>query len=184
MGLSELITVYGDKYLKAIVETYSMTAICFCIAMVISILVTVMRVSPIKPLRIVGDLYVQIFRNIPGVALLIAAMLGALFTTLVGNTLTLGRLLFAMQRDGILPKWFGRVNRNGAPSNAVLFVIGVSMVAATTAFCMTVACGPAGEACWPTGWPQAAQAVSHSVISSGLGMTDAWQEKSWPRLVP
>ena len=71
MGLSELITVYGDKYLKAIVETYSMTAICFCIAMVISILVTVMRVSPIKPLRIVGDLYVQIFRNIPGVSLLI-----------------------------------------------------------------------------------------------------------------
>jgi len=71
MGLGELITVYGDKYLKAIVETYSMTAICFCIAMVISILVTVMRVSPIKPLRIVGDLYVQIFRNIPGVALLI-----------------------------------------------------------------------------------------------------------------
>ena len=26
---------------------------------------------PIKPLRIVGDLYVQIFRNIPGVSLLI-----------------------------------------------------------------------------------------------------------------
>ena len=66
----------------------------------------------------------------PGVALLVAAMLGALFTTLVGNTLTLGRLLFAMQRDGILPKWFGRVNRNGAPSNAVLFVIGVSMAIA------------------------------------------------------
>ena len=71
MGLSELLTVYGDKYLKAIFETYSMTVICFCLGMVISILITVMRVSPIKPLRIVGDLYVQIFRNIPGVALLI-----------------------------------------------------------------------------------------------------------------
>ena len=34
-------------------------------------LVTVMRVSPFKPLRAVGDLYVQVFRNIPGIALLI-----------------------------------------------------------------------------------------------------------------
>jgi glutamate transport system permease protein len=48
-----------------------MTAICFAIAMVLSIFITVMRVSPIKPLRVVGDLYVQIFRNIPGVSLLI-----------------------------------------------------------------------------------------------------------------
>ena len=30
-----------------------------------------MRVSPIRPLRIIAELYVQIFRNIPGVALLI-----------------------------------------------------------------------------------------------------------------
>ena len=32
---------------------------------------TVARVSPLRPLRVAGDLYVQVFRNIPGVALLI-----------------------------------------------------------------------------------------------------------------
>ena len=66
-----LFAEYGDKYLKAVFETLTMTGMCFVIAMVLSVLVTVMRVSPIKPLRLVGDLYVQIFRNIPGVALLI-----------------------------------------------------------------------------------------------------------------
>lgn len=71
MGYAELFAAYGDKYLQAIWETLSMTMICFSIAMVLSVLITVMRVSPIKPLRLVGDIYVQIFRNIPGVALLI-----------------------------------------------------------------------------------------------------------------
>ena len=71
MGLDQLLAAYGDKYLQAVFETMSMTAICFSLAMVIAIIVTVMRVSPIKPLRVVGDLYVQVFRNIPGVALLI-----------------------------------------------------------------------------------------------------------------
>ena len=71
MSPAEVLAAYGDKYLQAIWETLSMTAVCFAVAIVLSILMTVMRVSPIKPLRIVGDLYVQIFRNIPGVALLV-----------------------------------------------------------------------------------------------------------------
>ena len=71
MGYAELFAAYGEKYLLAVFETLSMTVLCFAIAMVISVLVTVMRVSPIKPLRLVGDLYVQVFRNIPGVALLV-----------------------------------------------------------------------------------------------------------------
>ena len=41
------------------------------LALVLAVLITVMRVSPFRPLRMVGDLYVQVFRNIPGVALLI-----------------------------------------------------------------------------------------------------------------
>ena len=34
-------------------------------------MVTVARVSPVKPLRAFGDFYVQIFRNIPGASMLI-----------------------------------------------------------------------------------------------------------------
>ena len=71
MGLSELLSTYGDKYLQGLLATWSMTAISFVFVMALAVLVTVARVSPYRPLRLVGDLYVQVFRNIPGVALLI-----------------------------------------------------------------------------------------------------------------
>lgn len=71
MGLSELLAEYGQNYLDALLATWGMTAASFVIVMVLAIAITVMRVSPLKPLRLVGDLYVQIFRNIPGIALLI-----------------------------------------------------------------------------------------------------------------
>ncbi|MDO4798790.1 MAG: ABC transporter permease subunit [Coriobacteriales bacterium] len=71
MDFAQILEEYGQNYVVAIVQTVSMTVICFCLAMVFAILITVIRVSPIKPLRVVGDLYVQIFRNIPGVALLV-----------------------------------------------------------------------------------------------------------------
>ena len=60
----------------------------------------------------------------------------------------------------------------------------LAIAAAMTAFCMTVVWGPAGLSCMPTGWPMAAHAVSHSVISEGSGMSDAMVEKSWPSLLP
>ncbi len=71
MGLTELLSTYGQRYLDGLLATWSMTAVSFLLVMVLSVLVTVMRVSPFGPLRAVGDLYVQVFRNIPGVALLI-----------------------------------------------------------------------------------------------------------------
>ncbi|SEH36936.1 MULTISPECIES: amino acid ABC transporter permease [Atopobiaceae] len=71
MGLQELLSTYGDMYVQALLVTWRMTAIAFAGAMLLALLVTVARVSPIKPLRKLGDLYVQIFRNIPGVSLLI-----------------------------------------------------------------------------------------------------------------
>ncbi len=71
MSLGELLQTYGANYLTAYLTTLRLTAISFVLAMAIAVVITVMRVSPIKPLRIVGDLYVQIFRNIPGVSLLI-----------------------------------------------------------------------------------------------------------------
>ena len=71
MGLPELLSTYGDKYLQGLLATWSMTAVSFVFVMALAILVTVARVSPYRPLRVVGDLYVQVFRNIPGVALLI-----------------------------------------------------------------------------------------------------------------
>ncbi len=71
MGLTELLATYGQNYAQALLTTWVMTIESFALVMVIAVGVTVMRVSPFRPLRILGDLYVQVFRNIPGVSLLI-----------------------------------------------------------------------------------------------------------------
>ncbi len=71
MSLATLLEQYGEEYLIALISTWKLTAIAFSAAFVIGILVTVMRVSPVKPLRVFAEIYVQIFRNISGAALLI-----------------------------------------------------------------------------------------------------------------
>lgn len=71
MSISEILSNYGDLYIQALLTTWKMTAISFVIAMVLAVVITIMRVSPIHPLRLLGDFYVQVFRNIAGVALLI-----------------------------------------------------------------------------------------------------------------
>ena len=71
MGLSELLSTYGPNYLTALLTTWRITAVSFVLVMALSILITVLRVCPFKPLRVLGDGYVQVFRNIPGVSLLI-----------------------------------------------------------------------------------------------------------------
>ena len=71
MSIQALLTEYGDKYLQALLTTWRLTVISFAAAFLIGIVVTVLRVCPIRPLRLFGDFYVQVFRNIPGAALLI-----------------------------------------------------------------------------------------------------------------
>lgn len=71
MSFSELLTSYGDLYVQAFLNTWSMTLVSFACCMLLALAVTVMRVSPVRSLRMAGDLYVQIFRNIPGISLLV-----------------------------------------------------------------------------------------------------------------
>ncbi len=71
MSITALLTQFGDRYLAALWTTYKLTALSFILAAALGIVITVMRISPIRPLRIAADLYVQVFRNIPGAALLI-----------------------------------------------------------------------------------------------------------------
>ena len=71
MSIQALLAEYGDRYLQALLTTWRLTAVSFAAAFLIGIAVTVLRVCPIRPLRMLGDFYVQIFRNIPGAALLI-----------------------------------------------------------------------------------------------------------------
>ncbi len=71
MSIQELLSQFGQKYLLALMTTYRLTFCSFILAVVIGIIITVMRVSPVKPLRMAADFYVQIFRNIPGASMLI-----------------------------------------------------------------------------------------------------------------
>ncbi len=71
MGIAELLSTYGPNYLTALLATWRLTAVSFVLVMVMSILITVMRVCPFKPLRLLGDLYVQVFRNVPGAVLIL-----------------------------------------------------------------------------------------------------------------
>ncbi|MBQ9157509.1 MAG: ABC transporter permease subunit [Eubacterium sp.] len=71
MTIQELLAQFGERYFQALLTTYKLTFFSFILAMVLGIIITVMRVSPVKPLRVAAEFYVQIFRNIPGASLLI-----------------------------------------------------------------------------------------------------------------
>ena len=63
-----------------------------------------------------------------GVAVIGGAMLAAQMTGIFGTLVASSRLMHAMSKGGAIPSWFGRLNRDGTPANAVLFVICVSFV--------------------------------------------------------
>ena len=71
MSVQALLAQYGQRYLQALLTTYKLTASAFTLAVLLGVVITVLRVAPIRPLRLFADFYVQIFRNIPGAALLI-----------------------------------------------------------------------------------------------------------------
>jgi len=71
MSIAQLLSQYGEKYIQALFTTWKLTAVSFGIAFLLGIVITVFRVCPIYPLRLFGDFYVQILRNIPGAAMLI-----------------------------------------------------------------------------------------------------------------
>lgn len=70
MSIPALLEQFGHQYLLALLTTWKLTALAFCAAFVIGIALTIFRVSPILPLRAAAELYIQIFRNIPGASLL------------------------------------------------------------------------------------------------------------------
>ena len=69
MSVQALLSQYGQRYLQALLTTYKLTASAFTLAVLLGVVITVLRVAPIRPLRLFADFYVQIFRNIPGAAL-------------------------------------------------------------------------------------------------------------------
>jgi His/Glu/Gln/Arg/opine family amino acid ABC transporter permease subunit len=70
-GASRLLADYGPAFGQALLLTWKLTALSFMAGFALGIVVTVARLLPLRPLRFVLTLYVEVFRNIPSVALLI-----------------------------------------------------------------------------------------------------------------
>jgi len=74
-----MISVLSDNFGalgQGILTTLSITALAFVSAVVLGTVIAVCRVSPIPPLRGLGVVYVELFRNIPLLSLLILVAYG------------------------------------------------------------------------------------------------------------
>ena len=69
--VSKLLAEYGPAFAQALLLTWKLTIASFIPGVLLGVVVTVLRLLPLPPLRFVLTLYVEIFRNIPSVALLI-----------------------------------------------------------------------------------------------------------------
>lgn len=59
----------------------------------------------------------------PAVASLVQAIaVIGMFTALIGMMMAGSRLLYSFGRDGMLPKWLGKLNRHQLPNQALLFL--------------------------------------------------------------
>ena len=67
----KLLADYGPAFGQALLLTWKLTALSFLPGFLLGVVVTVLRLFPLPPLRFVLTVYVEIFRNIPSVALLI-----------------------------------------------------------------------------------------------------------------
>ena len=70
-GVSRLLADYGPAFVQALLLPWKLTVISFVAGFALGIVVTVARLLPLRPLRFVLTVYVEVFRNIPSVALLI-----------------------------------------------------------------------------------------------------------------
>ncbi|MDR7093593.1 amino acid ABC transporter permease [Hydrogenophaga laconesensis] len=69
--VSRLLAEYGPAFAQALFLTWKLTVVSFVPGFLLGVVVTVLRLFPLPPLRFVLTVYVEIFRNIPSVALLI-----------------------------------------------------------------------------------------------------------------
>jgi His/Glu/Gln/Arg/opine family amino acid ABC transporter permease subunit len=70
-SVSRLLADYGPAFEQALLLTWKLTVISFAAGFALGLVVTVARLLPLRPLRFVLTGYVEVFRNIPSVALLI-----------------------------------------------------------------------------------------------------------------
>jgi His/Glu/Gln/Arg/opine family amino acid ABC transporter permease subunit len=70
-SVARLLAEHGPAFVQALLLTWKLTALSFAAGFALGIVVTVARLLPLRPLRFVLTFYIEVFRNIPGVALLV-----------------------------------------------------------------------------------------------------------------
>ncbi|MBR7024610.1 MAG: amino acid permease [Selenomonadaceae bacterium] len=70
---------------------------------------------------------VHFFLGDTGLIILAVTCVCGVITGLVGNYIAASRLIYALTRDDLLPAWFGKLNKNHTPTNAVLFIMLLSL---------------------------------------------------------
>lgn len=63
-----------------------------------------------------------------GTAIIGGALLAALLTGITASFVAMSRLMYSMAENGALPGWFGELSKDGAPKNAILFIMCVSFI--------------------------------------------------------
>ena len=63
-----------------------------------------------------------------GVVILCLAAFAGIMTGLMGNMIAASRLIYTMADEGMLPHWFGEVSHDRSPRNALVFLMGISLV--------------------------------------------------------
>ncbi len=69
--VARLLADYGPAFGQALFLTLKLTVVSFVPGFLLGVIATVLRLLPLPPLRFVLTVYIEIFRNIPSVALLI-----------------------------------------------------------------------------------------------------------------
>lgn len=69
--VSKLLADYGPAFWQALLLTWKLTAWSFVPGFLLGVGIAVLRLLPLPPLRLALTFYVEVFRNIPSVALLI-----------------------------------------------------------------------------------------------------------------
>lgn len=71
-----IVNDYLGDFLSGVSLTLQLTLIGFAGAFVVGTVMAVFRISPIPPLRVAGTIYVEFFRNVPLVSLLLLVVYG------------------------------------------------------------------------------------------------------------
>ncbi len=91
----DLLTQYGSVFLRGAGVTALLTVSSFALAVSIGVLLTLMRISPVAPLRVAASAYTGLMRCIPLLALLVLFVfglpkLGFTYSLLTSTVLVLG----------------------------------------------------------------------------------------------